>query len=1202
MTDCELLSVYLGSGDQQAFTQLVQRYTNLVYSAALRQVNDANLADDITQTVFVLLSRKAGALVGERTILSLWLLKTTRYVAMNAIKYASRRRKHERKAAEMKPEQTGADSSTSAWQQVAPLLDDALDRLRTQDRAAVVLRFLQGKTHQEVGDILGLSEEAARKRITRALGTLRQHLSAKGVTVTAAALATALATSSAQAVPQTVVASACAAISAPPSTLTASIVSAGTISTKSILVIAATLVLLVGLVVWWSPWLPTAPATPMAQAGLPSPALPTAPAATADARQYLDLQVVDATTSKPVPGVTLTVQLDTTSSTATTDGNGQHRIYLPDQVKMVLAVQAKKAGLVPMAVMWRNDKLRGGMLRSYTLKMEKGTVIGGVVQDEQGKPVANATISLMMPGNDTGSDKPMVNIYDHQIHTDAQGRWRCDIMPAAIDDLLIRLSHPQYQSDSTYGAVGKPLIPALRDMAAVLTLKKGVAGALAGRVLDDSGKPIANAKVMQGSDRWGSKYPSTTTNAAGEFKFDNASPGQLVLTVQAPGFAPDLKELDVTANLQPIEFRLKPSEGFRCQVIDQSGKPVAGANVVADTWRKHRSITWQGQTNAEGQVAWDDAPADEVIYNIVKSGYMYHRSAKAKAGEQTQTFTLLPVLKLRGKVLDAKTGQPIPKFRVTIGSHFSGHPDWYWDERNSRTLADGWYELTASEPHEDYAIRIEADGYLPLQTPAVKLGSKDTTFDAKLTPGTGPAGTVHTPDGKPVADAQLAIANREQRAIVQNGKVSTRCNDSSRPQPRIFTTDSAGRFAIPPQVQNGQLVAMSEAGIAIIPVTPGSSSLDITLQPWSSIEGTLRSRKSPAAKAHLHAGLSGDFESGAPSIQSTAETDAAGHFLLTHLASGTVNVYRVEPTGDPDASSLQMLDALELKDGQALHKDFGGNGRTVIGHLVIPNPQWRKGLHCNLARQQPRPDYPDNWPEMTPAQQQDWWKEQPKARPAVSFYSVTISPDGSFIVEDVQAGQYTFNASVDPPRLSNDPDMRLASLARPITVEPSAPADSDKPLDIGTLELEALPQLIVGQPAIPLELSTLAGEPFRLADLRGKYVLIAMCSTASPYRGAAKLEAATTPVWDASAANGKLEIVNVINDPKAAWAKRYLAKTPMHGIHVYAGLENKASDHLPEAYWRSEITLIGPDGQVLATHLKPTPELLSQLKAFIKAR
>ena len=1206
MTDYELLSTYLDSNDQQAFTQLVQQHIHLVYAAALRQVGDATLADDITQTVFVLLSRKASTLADEKTILSLWLLKTTRYVAMNAIKYASRRRKHERKAAQMKPEQTREGYSTSHWQQVAPLLDDALEQLRKQDRAAVVLRFLQGKTHQEVGDILGLSEEAARKRITRALDTLREHFSAKGVTLTSAALATALAASNTQAVPPTLAASACAAISAPPSALTASIVSASAASAKSAVLIAtvAALALLVGLVGWWSPWKPLSPAAPMAQTATPSPK-PTGPAAPAGVaatgiRNYLDFQVIDPATNKPIPDVALTIQLETVSSTATTDANGQYRIYLPDQVKMVLAVQAKKAGLVPMAVMWRNDKLRGGMLRSYALKMEKGTAIGGIVQDEQGKPVANAMISLAMPGNDTGSDKPMVNLNDYQIRTDAQGRWRCDIMPAAIDELVIRLSHPQYQSDNTYGAVGKPLIPALRDMTAVLTLKKGVAGTLAGRVLDDDGKPIANAKVMQGSDRWGSNYPSTTTNATGEFKFGNTSPGPLVLTVQAPGFAPGLKELDVTANLQPIEFRLEPGQGFHGRVVDQSGKPIAGASVYADTWRKHRSITWNAQTDAQGQVFWDDAPAEEVTYNIVKSGYMHNRSAKAGASEQVQSFTLQPVLKLRGKVLDAKTGQPIPKFRVTIGSHFAGQPDWYWDDRNSRTLADGWYELTASEPHEDYAIRIEAEGYLPLQTPAVKLGSKDTTFDVKMTPGTGPTGIVHTPDGKPVAAAQLAIANREQWAIVENGKLSVRSSKGSRPGPTIYTTDSAGRFTIPPQIQNGQLVAMTEAGIAIVAVTPASSSLEITLQPWSSIEGTLRSGKSQVAKAHLRAVLSGtsDF----PNIDSTAESDAAGHFLLTHIPPGMIDIYRIEPSGNAGETKLQMIDNVELQAGQALHKDFGGNGRTVVGKLVIPNPEWRKGLNCNLASQLLRPDYPDNWPEMTQAQQQDWLKQWAKARPAVLFYRPTISPDGSFIIEDVQAGQYAFNASFQPPRLSNEPEMRLARLARDITVSPPGPTDSDKPLDIGTLALEAVPQLTVGQPAIPFELSTLAGEPFRLADLRGKYVLITLCRTASPNPNAAKIEAATTPVWDALGADGKLEIVNLIHDPKAAWAKRYFAKNPMHGIHLYAGPENKASDHLPDAYWYSEITLIGPDGRVLATNLKPTADLLPQLKELLKAK
>src|SRR3954471_12999351 len=102
MTDTELLTAYAATASPQAFAQLVDRYINLVYSAALRRTRDPHLADDVTQAVFIVLSQKARH-IRQATLLPAGLMKTTRYAPNNAIRMQSRRQRHEQQAASMKP-------------------------------------------------------------------------------------------------------------------------------------------------------------------------------------------------------------------------------------------------------------------------------------------------------------------------------------------------------------------------------------------------------------------------------------------------------------------------------------------------------------------------------------------------------------------------------------------------------------------------------------------------------------------------------------------------------------------------------------------------------------------------------------------------------------------------------------------------------------------------------------------------------------------------------------------------------------------------------------------------------------------------------------------------------------------------------------------------------------------------------------------
>lgn len=200
MEDPDLLRAYTEQRSEQAFTDLVNRHIHFVYSTALRLVQDAQLAEDVTQLVFIRLARKAQSLQ-QGTLLTGWLYRTTQFVAQTVLRSDWRRRKRESLAMQFSEMN---HHSESVWKDIAPLLEEAMGHLRQADQDAVLLRFFSGKSLREVGAALGVSDDTAQKRVNRAIEKLRQYFTRRGVVVPSALLISALAAHSVQAAPAAV--------------------------------------------------------------------------------------------------------------------------------------------------------------------------------------------------------------------------------------------------------------------------------------------------------------------------------------------------------------------------------------------------------------------------------------------------------------------------------------------------------------------------------------------------------------------------------------------------------------------------------------------------------------------------------------------------------------------------------------------------------------------------------------------------------------------------------------------------------------------------------------------------------------------------------------------------------------------------------------------------------------------------------------
>jgi len=199
MDDWKLLSDYATKNSEAAFRTLVERYAGMVYHAALRQTGHPQAAEDVAQDVFIALAQKADRIPRQATLYG-WLFRATRFAVLNQVRQKINRERREQAALVMQPT-IESNEADSIWERITPHLNDALENLSAADRELVMIRFFGNKSHKDVAEALGVSEEAARKRISRAIERLRVIFARRGVVVSSLALAAAFAARGAQAAP-----------------------------------------------------------------------------------------------------------------------------------------------------------------------------------------------------------------------------------------------------------------------------------------------------------------------------------------------------------------------------------------------------------------------------------------------------------------------------------------------------------------------------------------------------------------------------------------------------------------------------------------------------------------------------------------------------------------------------------------------------------------------------------------------------------------------------------------------------------------------------------------------------------------------------------------------------------------------------------------------------------------------------------------
>jgi len=681
MSETELLQAFRKNRSEEAFAELVRRYASLVYSVAKRRLANAALAEDITQIVFIRFA-KTPPKAQSHAELAAWLHRTTINVTIDTWRSETRRRTREQQAAVMEP----ATPQSAVWEDISPNLDEALNQLNDEDRQALLLRFFSRKSMRDVGAALGVSEDAAKMRVSRAVDRLRTGLGVGSAACTAMVLGTILAEHSVEAAPIQLL-SRLAAMKLPAAAGVAGI--GGLLVAllqipKFNLAAGAVMLAVIGVSTVQLVRSLNAPDSKMAVANFQTNL--TGDATGISSREKFDssgfntpvelptdvvkilFHVVDAETGEGLANTKIQAAHFEAgglggSHDLLTDKNGVAVIpELEDITKTHFAnVFVVAEGHVPKVVSFRGDVWPA----DYTMKLDPAMTVAGLVVDEQDLPVAGVKIWVQNPTMDPGQAEN-VAFQTCPVTSHDDGSWSCNYIPKDYtNDIRFILKKDGYAVTLPFGPVDKVYLTNL-----VLVINRGFT--VTGQITDPQNRPVVNAHIKTLPNN-SHQVQSTRTDENGIFILAGVSgdttnkfydwprletndsggailrglawPGPLhvMLDVQADGFASQTATVQLPDVTNVANFTLSLGNIFRGRVVDETGNPIPNAVIRTDYDFKnqiHARYDWTAHADGNGRFEWDSAPAEAICYWFEADGYSAIRGMPLLADGSDHEITL----------------------------------------------------------------------------------------------------------------------------------------------------------------------------------------------------------------------------------------------------------------------------------------------------------------------------------------------------------------------------------------------------------------------------------------------------------------------------------------------------------------------------------------------------------------------------------
>jgi peroxiredoxin len=739
--------------------------------------------------------------------------------------------------------------------------------------------------------------------------------------------------------------------------------------------------------------------------------------------------------------------------------------------------------------------------------------------------------------------------------------------------LSVQVSHPEYATEYEFMHRDMARRMALQEGALIQTVSAGVP--IRGVVRDEKGQPIQGAQVgLSGLDP--EFYPIVETSEEGLFLTERVESGSTCrLVVATEGCAPALLEVKAVYGLAPVEFRLEPGRTIRGRVVDENG-PVPGALVSVSRWRGHYSaLYYEGVTDATGGFEWTSAPPGPVEAYVDRWGFEPLREVELSPDTQPLTLKLESQNRCHGRVTDAETGYPIPEFTVLKRGIDEDGTASRWLRSHRLYFAQGRFEVPLEPMWPQFALRVEAEGYMPVISGAIKNEKQDQPLDFRMSRANSLAAKVVTPAGDPADDALVVAFPAGSSVSLRNGRLASA--DSAI---RICRTTEAGEFVVPPEPEQYKVLALHELGFMEV-LNQELSSGSIRLGSWGRIEGIARIGSQPAAGATLRlCCLERESGSGLEHFYETT-ANADGRFVFERVRPGRPGVCRILKTPDGHEHHAICV-AATVNAGQTAQVQLGGTGRPIIGQLRSSSPEqaqvdWRYTSGV-LTAELPRDPQPSPAPD---AETSSVSSEPPY------HFGFSAAPDGRFRIEDVPGGTYKLSIEVyaPPENEGGGWGVRTGTVSQTFTVSVAADISSGPSHDLGTLEvaLRRLPQ--VGRPVPDFEIETTGGQKIGLGDYRGKVVLLHFWATwCAPCKAEMPL---LKDLYSRFSPTRRFEIINISLDKDA---RVVIAFAEKNGLSWPQGIVREGSDtSLQEQYGVAGIPasfLIDPQGRLVAKGLQ----------------
>jgi RNA polymerase sigma factor (sigma-70 family) len=992
MNDAQLWQSFTEHHSEAAFRTLVERHLPLVFGTARRMTGENALAEDIAQTVFILLARKGNSL-RPNTILSGWLYRTARFVTSRALTAEQRRRRREQEAVTMQ--------SFSSPEPLDPELDDALARLGSVDRNAILLRYFEQQSLREVGLTLGLNEEAAKKRVARALEKLRRMLSRRGVEISAVALAAAMTTETAKAASVLPLAGKISAAGLAHGAAGVGVAASSPLLTNvlaalrwakiqsaalALLALIAAIFVLPAVVRYWQrPAMLSATNTgssdPAGEQEKKKPADGLAARLGNAVRtpRTLQVTVLDDKTGSPIPNATLSPYVNGVSvpefqSPFHTGPDGVAKVPLPENVPGeergdYCEFPVSAPGYATRVMRWASTT--GMVLNSvsseHTVRLSRGVTLSGVVVDDAGQPLSGMRIGALgfnLVGETTTMESdaqghlirtPAVHQEDYSSYeapletghvvTDATGRFKLENFPDDVRPLEIDLLGPDgaMRKFQTPGGISiraetlpKISLSDLKNGTALLVIPQGVT--VNGVVVNNDGAPILGARVVEATEMGNLQILSQNeTDAAGHFCLSNRPPHEVILGVSAEGSASVSAIVSIQPGMGPVRLQLPSAQPLRARVVSEDGFPLSSAKIsTPDYFNQGQCLNWSDETDANGQFYWTGAPTNEVALAVYAPGYaprLVRLRASADESEIIMRRGDNERIRITGHVTDADSGAPVDHFQMKV-SHRTMVGDIPQGPTQNFDGSNG--EINVELSRQDFPLgfattwimSVEADNYDAGLSRVFQLEEGDQQLDFKLSRGGTVEGVVHTPAGEPAAGAQLAFKEKGVGPVLSDGP-----GELSR-QMATNASDANGCFKLKKPLLSEFLVILHKTGWAIIPITTGPQRTDVHLSSWAHIEGTVTSGGEIAANREIDLDDYSDF-SDAMTILNHVMSDSEGHFLFDKVPAGTFKLScRARESGRWDVSILQTT--VSVAAGETTTVALGAGGRGVSAQLEAP--------------------------------------------------------------------------------------------------------------------------------------------------------------------------------------------------------------------------------------------------------------------------